>query len=113
MWLRTAVGTRVQIKSIKKWTAYQRVHNFTVRDTHTYYVLAGKTPVLVHNATPCDEELARVWTSPNKTLSDSFNEHYKKRGSPLGKTEAEYQDDAKAWLDSNPARARMNSKRVD
>ncbi|MEV6867418.1 polymorphic toxin-type HINT domain-containing protein [Streptosporangium subroseum] len=50
MWLRTSAGTRVQVTAIKKWTAYQRVHNLTTADIHTYYVLAGNTPVLVHNA---------------------------------------------------------------
>ncbi|GGP16474.1 DNRLRE domain-containing protein [Nonomuraea glycinis] len=50
MWLRTSAGTHVQIKAIKKWTAVQRVHNMTVADLHTYYVLAGTTPVLVHNS---------------------------------------------------------------
>ncbi|GAA4593682.1 hypothetical protein GCM10023194_58560 [Planotetraspora phitsanulokensis] len=51
MWLRTSSGTYVQITAIKKWTAHhQRVHNLTIADLHTYYVLAGATPVLVHNA---------------------------------------------------------------
>ncbi|WP_199565059.1 polymorphic toxin-type HINT domain-containing protein [Spongiactinospora rosea] len=49
MWLRTSVGTYVQITTIRASTAKQRVHNFTIADTHTYYVLAGATPVLVHN----------------------------------------------------------------
>jgi hypothetical protein len=30
------------------------MYNLTVKDLHTYYVLAGQTPVLVHNA-GCDE----------------------------------------------------------
>ncbi|MFD9946270.1 RHS repeat-associated core domain-containing protein [Nonomuraea sp. NPDC059023] len=51
-WLRTSVGTYVQVQAIKKWTATQRVHNLTVAGVHTYYVLAGETPVLVHNAGP-------------------------------------------------------------
>ncbi|PZG46982.1 hypothetical protein C1I98_13795, partial [Spongiactinospora gelatinilytica] len=51
MWLRTSAGTYVQITAIKTSTAKQRVHNFTIADTHTYHVLAGTTPVLVHN---CD-----------------------------------------------------------
>ena len=29
------------------------MHNLTVADFHTYYVLAGVTPVLVHNSTAC------------------------------------------------------------
>ncbi|MFC5830642.1 RHS repeat-associated core domain-containing protein [Nonomuraea insulae] len=50
MWLRTSAGTHIQVTAIKEWTAIQRVHNVTVADLHTYYVLAGQTPVLVHNS---------------------------------------------------------------
>ncbi|WP_149261394.1 polymorphic toxin type 17 domain-containing protein [Actinomadura sp. K4S16] len=51
MWLRTNAGTYVQVTATKQWTAHhQRVHNLTIVDLHTYYVDAGTTPVLVHNA---------------------------------------------------------------
>ncbi|WP_371659829.1 polymorphic toxin-type HINT domain-containing protein [Streptomyces sp. NBC_00280] len=40
----------VRITAIKRWTQSTTVHNLTVADLHTYYVLAGSTPVLVHNA---------------------------------------------------------------
>jgi hypothetical protein len=49
MWLQTSAGTHVQVTAIKKWTATQRVHNLTVDDIHTYYVLAGDQAILVHN----------------------------------------------------------------
>ncbi|GAA3518550.1 RHS repeat-associated protein [Streptosporangium album] len=55
MWLRTAAGTHVQVASIKKWSAYQRVHNLTIADIHTYYVQAGAAPILVHNSGGCGE----------------------------------------------------------
>lgn len=48
-WLRTSAGTRVQITAVGRWTQQSAVHNLTVTDLHTYYVLAGGTPVLVHN----------------------------------------------------------------
>ncbi|MFF1422528.1 ricin-type beta-trefoil lectin domain protein [Streptomyces sp. NPDC058280] len=49
-WLQTSAGTYTQITAIKRWTAPSTtVHNLTVSDLHTYYVLAGATPVLVHN----------------------------------------------------------------
>ncbi|MFJ4808987.1 polymorphic toxin-type HINT domain-containing protein [Streptomyces longwoodensis] len=51
--LRTAAGTFVQITAIQRWTQQSRVHNLTVSDLHTYYVLAGQTPVLVHNSGGC------------------------------------------------------------
>ncbi|MEU3064315.1 ricin-type beta-trefoil lectin domain protein [Streptomyces subrutilus] len=52
-WLRTSAGTLVQITSIDRWsTEVATVHNLTVSDLHTYYVVAGATPALVHN---CDD----------------------------------------------------------
>jgi hypothetical protein len=48
-WLQTSTGTWVQITALKRWTQHARVHNLTVDNLHTYYVLAGNTPVLVHN----------------------------------------------------------------
>ncbi|MFC5833981.1 DNRLRE domain-containing protein [Nonomuraea insulae] len=50
MWLRTSAGTYVQVKAIKRWTAVQRVHNMTVANAHTYYVVADAASVLVHNS---------------------------------------------------------------
>lgn len=47
--LRTAAGTYVQITAVAHRSAERRVHNLNVRELHTYYVLAGATPVLVHN----------------------------------------------------------------
>ncbi|MFC5264964.1 polymorphic toxin-type HINT domain-containing protein [Kribbella qitaiheensis] len=49
--LLTADGQKVRVKGIRH--ASQRVapaYNLTVDDIHTYYVLAGDAPVLVHNA---------------------------------------------------------------
>ncbi|MEV5443078.1 polymorphic toxin-type HINT domain-containing protein, partial [Streptomyces sp. NPDC052644] len=111
--LRTPGGELRELVGIRAYTEPMRVYNLTVEDLHTYYVLAAGTPVLVHNATPCDEELATVWTSPNRTLAESFAHHYDKHAKPLGKTEAEYQADAKAWLESNPAKSRMNAKLIE
>ncbi|MFD7323978.1 polymorphic toxin-type HINT domain-containing protein [Streptomyces sp. NPDC059875] len=51
-WLRTSAGTHVQITAVKRWTQQATVHNLTVANIHTYYVLAGQTPVLVHNCNP-------------------------------------------------------------
>ncbi|MCF6524446.1 hypothetical protein HOY81_15315 [Streptomyces sp. JJ36] len=48
-WLRTGAGTLVQVTAVARWTQQATVHNLTVTDLHTYYVLAGATPVLVHN----------------------------------------------------------------
>ena len=59
--LQTAVGDQVKAVAVRKWTAQQRVYNLTIADVHTYYVLAGAAPVLVHN---CGETTSIYRTSP-------------------------------------------------
>lgn len=49
-WLRTSAGTHVQISATRQWTEPAQVHNLTVDDIHTYYVLAGEKSLLVHNS---------------------------------------------------------------
>ncbi|MFD8236229.1 polymorphic toxin type 43 domain-containing protein, partial [Streptomyces sp. NPDC059696] len=49
-WLQTSSGTWVQIASVRHRTQSVPVHNLTVEDLHTYYVLTSGTPVLVHNS---------------------------------------------------------------
>ncbi|MEU7042162.1 polymorphic toxin-type HINT domain-containing protein [Streptomyces varsoviensis] len=49
--LRTPQGELREIVNTRKWTGFRKVYNLTVDGVHTYYVLAGNTPVLVHNAT--------------------------------------------------------------
>ncbi|WP_329392110.1 RHS repeat-associated core domain-containing protein [Streptomyces sp. NBC_01716] len=48
-WLQTSSGTWVQISAVTHHTKRTTVYNLTVNDLHTYYVLAGDTPVLAHN----------------------------------------------------------------
>ncbi|MGX1367625.1 hypothetical protein RKD19_002984 [Streptomyces canus] len=62
-WLTTRSGARVQIAAVKRWTALTAtVHNLTVSELHTYYVLAGQTPVLVHNVN--EDTLCNVTLGP-------------------------------------------------
>ncbi|MFD8970685.1 RHS repeat-associated core domain-containing protein [Streptomyces sp. NPDC059568] len=48
-WLQTSTGTWTQITAVTHRTQKATVNNLTVDDLHTYYVLAGQTPALVHN----------------------------------------------------------------
>jgi hypothetical protein len=51
--LLTANGTTVTVEGINQTTVRNdTAYNITVAETHTYYVLAGNTPVLVHNTGP-------------------------------------------------------------
>ncbi|MFE5819382.1 polymorphic toxin-type HINT domain-containing protein [Streptomyces sp. NPDC056479] len=50
MTLLTAGGETAIVTGNRAFTKHVRTYNFTVDDLHTYYVLAGETPVLVHNS---------------------------------------------------------------
>ncbi|MGP3950163.1 golvesin C-terminal-like domain-containing protein [Streptomyces sp. 7N604] len=49
-WIQTRWGTWAQVTDIEQRTQRLTVHNLTVAGVHTYYVLAGTTPLLAHNA---------------------------------------------------------------
>jgi RHS repeat-associated protein len=51
MTLLTDDGDTVIVTGNRAFTKHARTYNLTVEDLHTYYVLAGATPVLVHNST--------------------------------------------------------------
>jgi RHS repeat-associated protein len=59
MTLRTDEGSTVVVTGNRPFTKQARTYNLTVSDLHTYYVLAGQTPILVHNA-GCDEWAAAL-----------------------------------------------------
>ncbi|MGV9317273.1 polymorphic toxin-type HINT domain-containing protein, partial [Streptomyces sp. NPDC003691] len=69
-WLRTGAGTQVQITAVERHTAQATVHNLTVSDLHTYYVMAQATPVLVHN---CGEITLHKWEGENPGDSPHFS----------------------------------------
>lgn len=48
--LRTPNGARAAVTEVRDQQGPRRTHDLTVNDLHTYYVLAGATPVLVHNS---------------------------------------------------------------
>ncbi|MFD3808246.1 polymorphic toxin-type HINT domain-containing protein [Streptomyces sp. NPDC058619] len=52
MTLRTDEGQTAAVVRTRTYQAVNETYNLTVADLHTYYVLAGATPVLVHN---CNE----------------------------------------------------------
>jgi RHS repeat-associated protein len=52
-------GEPEKVDSVDTEDTSTTVYNFEVADTHTYFVLAGDTPVLVHNS--CPEEIGPSW----------------------------------------------------
>ncbi|MET7380881.1 RICIN domain-containing protein [Streptomyces sp. NPDC005526] len=51
--LRTSSGATVTVLRIHRFHRLHSAYNLTVDSLHTYYVLAGTTPVLVHNTNGC------------------------------------------------------------
>ncbi|MFJ2606581.1 GIY-YIG nuclease family protein [Streptomyces sp. NPDC087425] len=47
--LRTATGTTATLTSVHNFHHHGTTYDLTVENLHTYYVVAGATPVLVHN----------------------------------------------------------------
>ncbi|MBP8534585.1 RHS repeat-associated core domain-containing protein [Streptomyces sp. MK37H] len=60
--LRTDKGEAVTVTSVRHFTKLQRTYDLTVSTIHTYYVLAGETPVLVHNSS-CRRDAQGRFTS--------------------------------------------------
>ncbi|TGB00874.1 sugar-binding protein [Streptomyces sp. MZ04] len=50
MTLRTDDGRTVTVTAARQYQEHARTYNLTVEGLHTYYVLAGETPILVHNS---------------------------------------------------------------
>ncbi|GIJ57776.1 hypothetical protein Vau01_052920 [Virgisporangium aurantiacum] len=63
--LRTSAGTYVQVTAVHRYTAQRVTYDLTVASTHTYHVLAGTTPVLVHNTCPPVIALGLTQTDEN------------------------------------------------
>jgi RHS repeat-associated protein len=75
--LGTRDGTAITIASVIKFATAQHMRDLTIADTHTYYVLAGNTPVLVHNDDGFDwdaaeEELTNSW-DPGAAEDDGYH----------------------------------------
>ncbi|WP_433650288.1 polymorphic toxin-type HINT domain-containing protein [Micromonospora zamorensis] len=59
-------GGPATVTAVQRYAGSRVMHNLTVADLHTYYVIAGSTPVLVHN---CDG--AYDWTPGNRPGVDT------------------------------------------
>jgi hypothetical protein len=84
MTLLTDEGDTVIVTGNRPFTKHARTYNLTVDGLHTYYVLAGETPVLVHNSGGCP-------TGAPRSADGKFS---KRNGEP-GRDGAA--DEANAW----------------
>ncbi|MGW5254257.1 polymorphic toxin-type HINT domain-containing protein [Streptomyces sp. NPDC004012] len=106
MRLRTDTGERTRVTATSAWTEPdQRVYNLTVSELHTYYVLAGNTPVLVHNSGKfCgpDADALQHWDPATfGSAEETAVYHLDKHGK--GRTLAEYTKEAMdLWNKTRP-----------
>ncbi|MER7467080.1 RHS repeat-associated core domain-containing protein [Streptomyces sp. NPDC097981] len=79
--LRRPDGTTLTVQTKRNYPYAITTHNLTVNDFHTYYVLAGATPVLVHN---CGGGGFKNPVSPDEIteLNRDFGGMVAERGSP-------------------------------
>jgi hypothetical protein len=57
--LATADNRDVTVTGTRSWSEVRRVYNLTIDTTHTYYVAAGTSSVLVHNCGDADDYIYR------------------------------------------------------
>ncbi|MFI9366750.1 polymorphic toxin-type HINT domain-containing protein [Kitasatospora sp. NPDC053057] len=79
--LRTPDGAAVAVTGVRNYHQQVLTYNLTIADLHTYYVLAGNTPVLVHNSTPCGPDLDALSKSgmrPDKGKMTRAGREYQK-----------------------------------
>jgi hypothetical protein len=108
-------GATIGVQTNRAFDQHTRTYNLTVDDVHTYYVVAGETPVLVHNASPC--AIKDIWHPGNfETPEASFEWHYAQRhGARAGVTREQYLQDAKGWAErlAQPGgKVGLNAKRL-
>ncbi|MFJ6384894.1 polymorphic toxin-type HINT domain-containing protein [Kitasatospora sp. NPDC092039] len=101
--LRDPAGQPRRIEGVRHWNTLQGAYNLTVDELHTYYVVAGDTPVLVHNANgplclkvPADEVDQLFHPATYESGQKQFLDHFKRHGEPLGMTQQQYLDAAKS-----------------
>ncbi|MFJ8870126.1 RHS repeat-associated core domain-containing protein [Streptomyces sp. NPDC102473] len=119
MTLHTADGDTATLTATHTFEQRQRTHDLTIRDIHTYYVLAGSTPVLVHNCgggTTVYRGVAEVsgeTGGPNPAFDDAVEGIARPRGGDstpemhhLGMTDSDYT----SWTTSPAAAIRAATR---
>jgi hypothetical protein len=75
-WLLSPQGRTLRVVATRSIATSRHMLNLTVADLHTYYVLAGNTPVLVHNCGGAAAGWAeKADFSDLKTLSKKYDAH--------------------------------------
>ncbi|WP_405110604.1 polymorphic toxin-type HINT domain-containing protein [Micromonospora sp. NBC_01405] len=68
-------GSQVTVTAVHNFTGNQRMHDLTVADIHTYYVLAGDQLVLVHNCGDGDDDLIDLYHGTSSGGADNIRKN--------------------------------------
>jgi flagellar biosynthesis/type III secretory pathway protein FliH len=103
------------VTSTREWTGYQQVYNLTVDGLHTYYVVAGRADLLVHNVQHLNicpkhdwkiDELACTKAGPQcdpqKELAGEARKTTHTRAETWEETSSQAQDFTEGLQDGNP-----------
>ncbi|MBD0739385.1 polymorphic toxin-type HINT domain-containing protein [Streptomyces sp. CBMA29] len=71
--LRQPNGTLITVAAVRNYQHSETTYNLTVHRLHTYYVVAGATPVLVHN---CGEASLDAQANAGETRGSDFAAEY-------------------------------------
>ncbi|MFH8724276.1 RHS repeat-associated core domain-containing protein [Streptomyces termitum] len=71
MLLRTPQGLTLPVADLRFFTERRRTHDLTVEGVHAYYVFAGESPLLVHNANCGIGGALKGWKSQSFTFGDN------------------------------------------
>ncbi|MEK2479131.1 hypothetical protein [Streptomyces noursei] len=82
--LRSNDGSTIRIAANHPFDRHARTYNLTVEGLHTYYALAGKTPVLVHNSNCSLTGGFKIGVTPDEitNINSSFGGETLLNGSP-------------------------------
>lgn len=89
--LRTPTEAAVHVAGTANRTGTATMHDLTIADIHTYYVMAGETPVLVHNTGLTCETGRSLWQLTKDGAS------VMKRGGPFNTTFYKSASDGTWW----------------
>lgn len=112
--LRTPNGARVAVTEVRDQQGPQRTYDLTVNGLHTYYVLAGETPVLVHNSN-CFASISRQKQDQHVAGTKEYQERLA-NGTPTSVFASRSEADAYvryAWELGSPVLGRPNLRQYN
>ncbi|MFJ8764685.1 polymorphic toxin-type HINT domain-containing protein [Streptomyces clavifer] len=112
--LLTDAGDTVIVTANRSFDRHAKTYNLTVSDLHTYYVLAGETPVLVHNSN-CFAKISRQKQDQHVAGTKEYEERLT-NGTPTSVFASRSEADAYAqyaWKHGSPVPGRPNVRQYN